>query len=92
MTTLVPMGHTRGRILLAVLAGHAAGRHPSLRELCRETGRQMYCVQEHLVALRKAGLVVWDRGEDGRVMCRTLRPACRFLPAGELFESAGCGE
>ncbi len=70
--TLRPVGRTRSLIIAAVLDGAARGLPPSLRDLARLTGTTVNNIEGHLKALRRAGLVGWQRG-----LKRTLVPTCR---------------
>ena len=51
---------------------------PSIRELCRRTGKTRHGIHVHLLRLRRFGLVTWDDRCAG-----TLRATCTYEPAAE---------
>lgn len=74
------IGPTRTRILLLVILSAEQGRPITLRELRDQCGLKSHnAVTEHLKALRRDGLVEWDRKRS-----RTLMPTCRFLSPEQL--------
>jgi predicted transcriptional regulator len=72
------IGKVRLIILFAIHDGARAGRPPSLRELVRMTGTQIFNVWHHLDRLRREGLI---RKGDGP---RSWVPSFRFITPEEL--------
>jgi hypothetical protein len=65
---------TQLRVLACVLAGAR-----SVRQAARWAGLLLRPAVQAAHRLRGKGLVAWDDGRLG-----TLRPACRWIPAGRL--------
>lgn len=59
---------------LFIVAEHAAGRRPSVREVAHVLDVNLSTAHGHLSRLRRKGLVTWAPGQQ-----RTLRPAFRVM-------------
>jgi hypothetical protein len=70
---------TQLRVLACVLAGAS-----SIREAARRAGLSLRPAVQAAHRLRGKGLVAWNDGRLG-----TLRPTCRWIPAGRLGREGG---